>query len=99
MVEASLAVASAVIVPEESTERPPTPSTTLKRRQSSFSDDRAKWPRLNHDASNGNGNSRRDYVASPPDTPIGGRQAERRRSGQMEERKRGQRLTKAPHGH
>ena len=86
------AVASAVIVPEESTERPPTPSTTLKRRQSSFSDDRAKWPRLNHDASNGNGNSRRDYVASPPETPIGGRQAERRRSGQMEERKRGQRL-------
>ena len=86
------AVASAVIVPEESTERPPTPPTTLKRRQSSLTDDRAKRPRLNHDASNGNGNSRQGSVASPPETPINGRQAERRRSGQMEERKRGQRL-------
>ncbi|KAF6224990.1 hypothetical protein HO133_010185 [Letharia lupina] len=79
MAEAPVAVASAVILPES--EQTPSPPAALKRRQSSFSDDHSKRPRLGHYDTNG---SRPDTMTNP--------QSERRRSGQMEERKRGQRL-------
>ena len=83
------AVASAVILPEESTGFSTTSSPTLKRRQSSFADERNKRPRL----SAGEGNGRPDPAASPATPTQPTNQAlERRRSGQVEERKRGQRL-------
>ena len=78
-----------MIVPDSTEDHHPRSPPTLKRRQSSFLEDKAKRPRLSHDASDGNG--RRDSAASPPDTPVDA-QSERRRSGQLEERKRGQRL-------
>ena len=81
------AVASAVILPES--EQSPSPPVTLKRRQSSYSDDRSKRPRLGHHDTNGS----RPATMTPPQSAIQDtRQSERRRSGQMEERKRGQRL-------
>lgn len=81
------AVASAVILPEDVAEQPPPASPTLKRRQSSFSDERSKRPRL----SSGGSNDKQDVGASPPAVPVD-RASDRRKSGQMEERKRGQRL-------
>lgn len=81
------AVASAVILPES--EQPPSPPANLKRRQSSFSDDRSKRPRLGHNDSNG---SRPSTVTPQQPTTQDTQQSDRRRSGQMEERKRGQRL-------
>ncbi|MCJ1227621.1 hypothetical protein MMC12_004277 [Toensbergia leucococca] len=80
------AVASAVILPEPeeilSSLQGPT-----KRRQSSVSEGATKRPRLSH----GTGHDREDAPASPPLTTPD-RTSERRKSGQMEERKRGQRL-------
>lgn len=81
------AVASAVILPEDSTEQPLSASSTLKRRQSSFSDERSKRLRYG----NGNSDDRGDSAASPREAPID-RASDRRKSGQLEERKRGQRL-------
>ena len=76
-------------MPDLTEDQLPTSPTTLKRRQSSFSEDKAKRPRLSHDSSDSK--RRRDSAASPLDNPIDA-QSERRRSGQLEERKRGQRL-------
>lgn len=81
-------MASAVILPEAQEPQIPL-SGTLKRRQSSISDDRAKRPRFNEGGSNGN---RQGSAASPPDQRPVDRASERRKSGQVEERKRGQRL-------
>ena len=81
------ALASAVILPES--EQSPSPPATLKRRQSSFSDDRSKRPRLGHNDTNG---SEPDTVTPQQSATQDTRQSERRRSGQMEERRRGQRL-------
>ena len=76
------AVASAVIIPE-TMDQPLSPLMPTKRRQSSIIDDPEKRPRLNFERNHGpriNSNDTNDQSA------------ERRRSGQMEERKRGQRL-------
>ena len=81
------AVASAVILPES--ERPPSPPANLKRRQSSFSDERSKRPRLSQNDSNG---SRPSTMTPQQSASQDTQQSDRRRSGQMEERKRGQRL-------
>ena len=83
------AVASAVILPEDSLDQPPTVSPTLKRRQSSYLDEQSKRPRLSRDE----GNSGLESTASPSTstTPLD-RASDRRKSGQVEERKRGQRL-------
>ena len=81
------AVASAVILPES--EQPQSPPATLKRRQSSPSDDRSKRPRLGpNDSNDGAPDTMTPQQSATQDT----RQSERRRSGQLEERKRGQRL-------
>ena len=81
------AVASAVILPDS--EQPPPQPVTLKRRQSSLSDDRSKRPRLGrNEADEGRSDSVTPQQSATQDT----RQTERRRSGQVEERKRGQRL-------
>ena len=78
----SRAIASAVIVPE-SVEQPGSPSGPAKRRQLSTSEQNVKRPRLTqHEGTN---------AMSPSSAPAG-RTSERRKSGQMEERKRGQRL-------
>ena len=79
-------VASAVILPEP--EQAHSPPASLKRRQSSFSDDRPKRLRLDHD-DNG---SIPETLTRRQSTTQDSRLSERRRSGQMEERKRGQRL-------
>ena len=81
------AVASAVILPEDPIEVAVPSSPALKRRQSSFTDEKSKRIRLSHDESD----SRPESAASPSTTPID-RTAERRKSGQVEERRRGQRL-------
>ncbi len=81
------AVASAVILPEDLTEQPPSGSPTLKRRQSSFSNERSKRARLG----NGDSNDGPDSAALPPTASLDSA-SDRRKSGQMEERKRGQRL-------
>lgn len=82
------AVASAVIVPEESAEQASLSSPTLKRRQSPTPDDeQSKRPRLDQDEPNGSG----DSAALPSAAPLD-RASERRKTGQVEERKRGQRL-------
>lgn len=84
----SRVVASAVILPESPTEQPPSPAGTLKRRQSSLSEDRFKRPRLSLDH-----NNEKPDTGRPPQSVIqDNRQLERRKSGQLEERKRGQRL-------
>lgn len=87
LTESYRAVASAVILPEDSSEQPQSRSPTLKRRQSSFSEERGKRRRLSHDEPN----DREDSAASPPTAPLD-RALDQRKSGQMEERKRGQRL-------
>ena len=81
-------VASAVLLPESQEQsQPPTPS--LKRRQSSISSPDFKRPRLSQDESNGRADS---SAASPPQEAREQRVNDRRKSGQLEERKRGQRL-------
>ena len=88
LIKSYRAVASAVILPEDSAEEP-TLSPTLKRRQSSFLDEQSKRPRLSRDESN----SRLDFAGSPNiSTDSVDRTSDRRKSGQVEERKRGQRL-------
>lgn len=81
------AVASAVILPES--EQLSSPPPTLKRRQSSISDDRSKRARLGHNDTNG---SRQDTMTPPQSATQDRRPSERQRSGHLEERKRGQRL-------
>ncbi|KAL6717017.1 hypothetical protein ACLMJK_004931 [Lecanora helva] len=89
MTEAPLAVASAVILPDETSEPPAASPPSLKRRQSSISDGQSKRPRL----SRGESSNHLESAASPatPTAPLD-RASERRKSGQVEERKRGQRL-------
>ena len=84
------AVASAVILPEDSAETPVTSSSPiLKRRQTSFSDDKSKRPRLSH----GESNDRLGPAASLTTSATNSdRASERRKSGEVEERKRGKRL-------
>ena len=82
----SVCRASAVILPEaeevtDSTLRPP------KRRQSSTGSNDSKRPRLDHIQSDANTSTAREPPPSVPDSKT-----ERRRSGAVEERKRGQRL-------
>ena len=67
-------------------EQPRSPSRLAKRRQSSPEDARAKRPRLSADFSHDGQNA-----SAKTSTAIDDR-SERRRSGQIEERKRGQRL-------
>lgn len=78
------AVASAVIVPgteEQSTQ----PLESAKRRNSSFSEESSKRPRLASEIS-------RNQTEAPYTTTEPARVSDRRKSGQLEERKRGQRL-------
>ena len=79
------AVASAVIVPEP-VEQPPSPSRLAKRRQSSPEDGRAKRLRLSEDTNHDTQDATTISSAAIDD------RSGRRRSGQIEERKRGQRL-------
>lgn len=78
------AVASAVIVPEEALESAQ-PMEARKRRMFSFSEGRSKRPRL--DSESGPHDIEESNPSKAPE-----RREDRRRSGQMEERKRGQRL-------
>ncbi|KAF2423121.1 hypothetical protein EJ08DRAFT_619091 [Tothia fuscella] len=74
-------IPSAIIIPESLQPAPtPTSPSTLKRRQSSIAEKDTKRPRLNHN---------NDDTNSPQDDT---RKAVRRQTGQLEERKRGQRL-------
>ncbi|KAI9845246.1 MAG: hypothetical protein M1837_005002 [Sclerophora amabilis] len=86
MAEEQMTIASAVIVPEALDQPPSPPPPVTKRRQSSISHS-SKRPRLSIDASEDpkDGSERRVSASSD-------RQAGRPRSGQMEDRKRGQRL-------
>jgi hypothetical protein len=70
----------------ESAEKIPSPSRLPKRRQSSPEDERAKRQRLSDDLSR-NGQDATKNKHTPTDD-----KSDRRRSGQIEERKRGQRL-------
>ncbi|KAL8870946.1 MAG: hypothetical protein Q9174_003128 [Haloplaca sp. 1 TL-2023] len=81
MAEPKLAVASAVVVPEPD-EQPTEPDDGRKRRMSPISPESSKRPRLN------SGVSQDRIDNSTP--PI--RASDRRKNGQLEERKRGQRL-------
>lgn len=78
------AVASAVIVPDQIIE-PSSEPYSAKRRHSPLPDDTAKRLRMGQDSIDNGQGIVRDI--STPDRP-----SDRRRSGQMEERKRGQRL-------
>lgn len=78
-------IASAVVLPEA----PESPSPRSKRRQSSVSSSNSKRPRLSIDA---NSRPQNGKDASPPLSATNDRRPERRKSGQIEERKRGQRL-------
>lgn len=80
----SRAIASAVIVPEEA-EQLTKPSEVGKRKISSASEERSKRPKLDTEANPHNAEAPRPPAASD-------RLQDRRRNGQMEERKRGQRL-------
>jgi alpha-galactosidase/6-phospho-beta-glucosidase family protein len=79
---------SAILVPEalEPTRAPgsASPVQSLKRRQSSVSENDAKRPRVSTD-----GTTTTQSLESPVD---GDRRTARRQNGQLEERKRGQRL-------
>jgi hypothetical protein len=80
-------IASAIIVPEAIEPTPeaqsPGHGASLKRRQSSTSENDSKRPRLSRDGS----------TESPAPAKVGDERREaRRKSGQVEERKRGQRL-------
>ncbi|KAL8704642.1 MAG: hypothetical protein Q9201_002228 [Fulgogasparrea decipioides] len=84
MAETKMAVASAVIVPEAE-EQPLQPLDGAKRKTSSFSQDSSKRPRLNSETSY-------DRIDPTQSSTASDRASDRRKSGQMEERKRGQRL-------
>ncbi|KAL8725937.1 MAG: hypothetical protein Q9181_006236, partial [Wetmoreana brouardii] len=84
MSETKMAVASAVIVPEAE-EQPLQPLDGAKRKTSSFSQDSSKRPRLNSETSY-------DRIDPSQSSTASDRASDRRRSGQLEERKRGQRL-------
>lgn len=81
LINRSSAVASAVLLPDAVDE--PQSSAQAKRRQSTTSEGSAKRPRHPQHSSIGTG---RDAIPSQERVP------ERRRNGQLEERKRGQRL-------
>ncbi|KAI9824500.1 MAG: hypothetical protein M1819_000855 [Sarea resinae] len=85
MSEAQVPIASAVAVPEDPVPRSP-PQGHAKRRQSSISETGSKRPRLSPERSTDG----HDGAAQP--LPAAERRADRRKSGQVEERKRGQRL-------
>ncbi|KAB2578964.1 Pinin/SDK/MemA protein [Lasiodiplodia theobromae] len=80
-------IASAVVVPESSAPASPR-DNPQKRRQSSVSEAGSKRPRLSIDDTN---NDSQDGPRHQNDSPTD-RRADRRRSGAVEERKRGQRL-------
>ncbi|KAL9001568.1 MAG: hypothetical protein Q9169_000143 [Polycauliona sp. 2 TL-2023] len=82
-----MVVASAVIVPEveEQPTQPTQPQDSTKRRNSSISEASSKRPRLASEIS-------LDQTATPHTSSEPARLSNRRRSGQLEERKRGQRL-------
>ena len=67
----------------EGAEQPGSPSASVKRRQPSIPEQNAKRPRLSQHEST---------VAKPLDSIAADQVSDRRKSGQMEERKRGQRL-------
>lgn len=77
------AVASAVIVPEVE-EQSTQPLDSAKRRNSSFSEESTKRPRLGSEISR---HQETSYTTTEP-----ARHSDRKKSGQLEERKRGQRL-------
>ncbi|KAL8775330.1 MAG: hypothetical protein Q9209_000337 [Squamulea sp. 1 TL-2023] len=79
-----LAIASAVIVPDVE-EQSTKPLGSAKRRNSSFSEEGSKRPRLAEETS-------LDQIEAPPTSTGPARLSDRRKSGQLEERKRGQRL-------
>ncbi|KAI9780047.1 MAG: hypothetical protein M1839_007029 [Geoglossum umbratile] len=81
MVDEQITIASAVVLPEP--EEPTLDRASVKRRQSSVSDSGNKRPRLSIEG----GGDKNEKSASPADSPT-----DRRKSGQLEERKRGQRL-------
>ncbi|KAI9773566.1 MAG: hypothetical protein M1840_006840 [Geoglossum simile] len=81
MVDEQITIASAVVLPE--LEEPAIDRAPVKRRQSSVSDSGNKRPRLSMEG----GMGKSEKSASPADPPT-----DRRKSGQLEERKRGQRL-------
>ncbi|QDS74776.1 hypothetical protein FKW77_001705 [Venturia effusa] len=91
MAEVEPMIASAIVVPEAidpapdmTAQSPPAgPGVSLKRRQSSTSENDSKRPRLSRDGS--------IESPTPPKVEHDRREA-RRRNGQVEERKRGQRL-------
>jgi len=85
MAEDAPIVASAIVVPDapEIAPNSASPGPSLKRRQSSISENDSKRPRLSIDGSN-------EQSGSAPVEDE--RRASRRKSGQLEERKRGQRL-------
>ncbi|MCJ1277323.1 hypothetical protein MMC21_005135 [Puttea exsequens] len=88
MADVPLVVASAVIFPEPE-QRPASPPANLKRRASSPSTETSKRPRLSPLTSNNDGP--KTTASLPRDQPED-RTADRRKSGQLEERKRGKRL-------
>ncbi|KAI9675330.1 MAG: hypothetical protein M1817_001233 [Caeruleum heppii] len=79
MAEAPAPIPSAVVLPEP-LDPPPSPPPTAKRRQSSLSEQDSKRARLSIDGT---------HDDTHPSVPAS---SERRKSGQAEERKRGQRL-------
>ena len=78
-------VASVVVVPEAP--QPTSPQSALKRRQSSISEHESKRPRLSIDSSDHQNGKGGPEAADP-----GEQRATRRVGGQLEERRRGQRL-------
>ncbi|KAI4167116.1 MAG: hypothetical protein LQ343_007478 [Gyalolechia ehrenbergii] len=84
MAETRMAVASAVIVPEAD-EQPIQAPESGKRKTSSFTAEGSKRPKLDTESS-----PNRTETSGP--TAASDRLANRRKSGQLEERKRGQRL-------
>ncbi|KAL8752144.1 MAG: hypothetical protein Q9184_005831 [Pyrenodesmia sp. 2 TL-2023] len=84
MTEPKMAIASAVIVPEEAEQLTQLPEGG-KRKKSSASEERSKRPKLDTETNPHNAEAPRPPAASD-------RLPDRRRNGQMEERKRGQRL-------
>ncbi|TLD21654.1 pinin/SDK/memA domain protein [Venturia nashicola] len=89
MAEVEPMIASAIVVPEaiepspDTAAQSPGPGASLKRRQSSTSENDSKRPRLSEDGS----------TDSPAPAKVeDDRREARRRNGQVEERKRGQRL-------
>ncbi|KAI9702576.1 MAG: hypothetical protein M1836_001056 [Candelina mexicana] len=85
MAETSAPIASAVVLPEV----PESPSPRSKRRQSSVSETNTKRPRLSIDATK---DIKSDQDHTPPPSASADQRPERRKSGHIEERKRGQRL-------